>query len=151
MERERIFLLERWTVQMLAESFDQSVANVRLILQQRTRRGMRVRARPPSSLFGVQDEEQAEKIIREHLIQRDLLTAQKSTSPTNDDEPVDHQILAEESHLIPRQRPSSTYLQRDVSGLFEQQFISLFRNRMMDSFPMSLKMLINNEYLHRKH
>ena len=110
---------------MLADSFNQSVENVRLILQQRTKRGMRVRARPPSSLFGVKDEEQAEKIIREHLIQRDLISPRKSASPIDDGEPVDHQILAEESHLIPRQRPSNAYLKQDVSptSIIKEHFI----------------------------
>lgn len=120
--RERVVdFVERWNVQMLAESFNQSMENVRLILQQRTRRGMRVRARPPSSLFGVKNEEEAEKIIREHLIKRDLISPQKSTPPIDDGEPVDHQILAEESHLIPRQRPSNSYLERDVSPHLDHQ------------------------------
>ncbi|CAF1645474.1 unnamed protein product [Adineta ricciae] len=107
----------RWTVDMLAESFNQSVENVRLILQQRTTRRLRVRARPPSSLFGVKDEEEREKIIREHIMKRDLSRRNRPELANTDDdnEPVDHQVLAEESHLLPRQRPSDDYMKRDVS------------------------------------
>ncbi|CAF1369034.1 unnamed protein product, partial [Adineta ricciae] len=105
----------RWTVDMLAESFNQSVENVRLILQQRTTRQLRVRARPPSSLFGVKDEEEREKIIREHIMKRDLSRRDRPELANTDDdtEPVDHQVLAEESHLLPRQRPSNDYMKRD--------------------------------------
>ena len=107
----------RWTIDMLAESFNQSVENVRLILQQRTTRRLRVRARPPSSLFGVKDEEEREKIIREHMMKRDLSRRDKPELANNEDdnEPVDHQVLAEESHLLPRERPSDDYMKRDVS------------------------------------
>lgn len=111
---------------MLAESFDQSVENVRLILQQRTKRGMRVRTRPPSSLFDVKDEDEADKIMREHLIKRDLISHRKSTLPNDEDgDPVDHQILAEESHLISRQRPSNSYLERDVRNFIEIFYIGI--------------------------
>ncbi|CAF1168807.1 unnamed protein product [Adineta ricciae] len=110
----------RWTVDMLAESFNQSVENVRLILQQRTTRRLRVRARPPSSLFGVKDEEEREKIIREHIMKRDLSRRNRPELANTDDdnEPVDHQVLAEESHLLPRQRPSDDYMKRDNDGFF---------------------------------
>ncbi|UJR15092.1 hypothetical protein I4U23_002059 [Adineta vaga] len=108
----------RWTVDMLAESFNQSIENVRLILQQRTTRRMRVRARPSSSLFGINDEEEREKIVREHMMKRDLSRSKKPELENNDDEPVDHQILAEESNLLPRQRPSAAYVERDNDGFF---------------------------------
>ena len=138
-EREIFLFVERWNVQMLAESFNQSVDNVRLILQQRTKRGMRVRARSPSSLFGVKDEEQAEKLMREHLLKRDLVSHRKSTLPEDDGDPVDHQILAEESQLISRRRPSNAYLERDVSEFIAIESMSPFffvSNRTMGSFPM---------------
>lgn len=106
--------LERWTVEMLADSFNQSAANVRLILQQRTKRGMRVRPRPPSTLFGIEDEEEREKLIREHIMKRDLRNSNKSELPEDDGDPVDHQVLAEESNLVSRRRPSNAYLERDV-------------------------------------
>jgi hypothetical protein len=100
---------------MLAESFNQSVDNVRLILQQRTTRGMRVRPRAPSSLFGIKDEEEREKLIHEHIIKRDLHNNNNKPELQEDDgDLVDHQVLAEESHLVPRRRPSDAYLERDV-------------------------------------
>ena len=99
---------------MLAESFNQSIDNVRLILQQRTTRGMRVRRRPPSSLFGIKDEEERERLIREDIIKRDLSSSNKSELQEDDGDPVDHQVLAEESNLVPRQRSSDAYLERDV-------------------------------------
>jgi hypothetical protein len=96
---------------MLAESFNQSVENVRLILQQRTKRGMRVRPRPPSTLFGIEDDDEREKLVREHIMKRDL---RNTNQPEDDEDPVDHQILAEESNLVSRRRPSNAYLERDV-------------------------------------
>jgi hypothetical protein len=99
---------------MLAESFNQSVDNVRLILKQRTTRGMRVRPRPPSSSFGIKDEEEREKLIQEHIIKRDLRSNNKSELEKDDSDPVDYQVLAEESNLVPRQRPSDAYMKRDV-------------------------------------
>ena len=96
---------------MLAESFNQSIENVRLILQQRARRNMRVRPRSPTTLFNVKDEDERERLVREHIIKRDLRVP---NNQVEDDEPVDHQILAEESHLVQRQRPSNEYLKRDV-------------------------------------
>lgn len=105
------FFVERWTVAMLAESFNQSVENVRLILQQRTKRGMRVRPRPPSTLFGIEDDDEREKLVREHIMKRDL---RNTNQPEDDEDPVDHQILAEESNLVSRRRPSNAYLERDV-------------------------------------
>ena len=96
---------------MLAESFNQSEENVRLILQQRTRRRLRVRPRSPSSSFGIKDPEEREKQIDEHILQRDI-THWKS-SQSNED-PVDSRILAEESDLLPRHRPSQTYLSKQV-------------------------------------
>jgi hypothetical protein len=109
-----IDFVERWTVTMLAESFNQSVANVRLILQQRTTRGMRVRPRPPSSLFGIKDEEERERLIREHIIKRDLPNSHKPELQEDDGAPVNCQVLAEESHLLARRRPSDAYLEKDV-------------------------------------
>ncbi len=109
-----ICFLERWTVEMLAESFNQSVDNVRLILQQRTIRRMRVRTRPPSSLFGIKDEEERERLIREHIIKKDLNNSNKPELQEDDGDPVDHQVLAEESKLVSRRRPSDAYLERDV-------------------------------------
>jgi hypothetical protein len=99
---------------MLAESFNQSIDNIRLILQQRTIRRMRVRPRPPSSLFGIKDEEEREKLIREHIIKRDLQNTNKPELQEDDGDPVDHQVLAEESNLVPRRRPSDTYVEKDV-------------------------------------
>jgi hypothetical protein len=106
------FIIERWTVSMLAESFNQSVENVRLILQQRTKRSMRVRPRPPSTLFSIKDEDERERLVREHIIKRDL--PNNNNQVEDDDDPVGHQVLAEESHLVSRQRPSNEYLKRDV-------------------------------------
>ena len=98
---------------MLAESFNQSVDNVRLILRQRTTRQMRVRPRPSSSLFSIKDEEERERIIREHMMKRDLRSS-KSELTQEDGDPVDYQVLAEESKLAPKRRPSDTYMEKDV-------------------------------------
>lgn len=107
---------------MLAESFDQSVENVRLILQQRTRRGMRVRARTPATTFSIKDEDESDKLIREHILKRDISRIDHDQY----EEPVDHQILAEESRLLPKQRPSNEYLQRDVTHEENKILIFLF-------------------------
>jgi hypothetical protein len=101
---------------MLSESFNQSVENVRLILRQRTTRRMRVRPRSPTSLFGIKDEDERERLVREQIIKRDLRkTGTAGSTDDNDDEPVDYRVLAEESHLMPRARPSNQYTERDVS------------------------------------
>ena len=111
-----LFLVDRWTVSMLSESFNQSIDNVRLILRQRTTRRMRVRPRPPTSLFGIEDEDERERLVREQIIKRDLRkTGSAGSNDNNDDEPVDHRVLAEESHLIARRRPSDQYMEREVS------------------------------------
>ena len=109
---------ERWNLEMLAESFNQSVNNVRLILNQRTTRGMRVRPRSLSSLFGIKDEEERERLIREQILKRDIRNRNQPelNNDDNDDE-VDYQVLAEESNLLPRQRPSDAYMERDVSRI----------------------------------
>lgn len=73
---------------------------------------MRVRPRTPSSLFGVQDEQTGEKRMREHIMQRDLSSARKVD--LDDGEPVDYQVLAEESKLVARRRPSDGYREREV-------------------------------------
>ena len=99
---------------MLAESFNQTEENVRLILQQRTTRRLRVRTKRPTTTFGINDREEKEKLIEEHLLQRDL-TQWKSSS--SDEDPVDPRVLAEESHLIRRTRPSETYLSKEVSPI----------------------------------
>ncbi|CAF4317661.1 unnamed protein product, partial [Adineta steineri] len=105
---------KRWTAEILAESFNQSVDNVRLILQQRTRRRMRVRPRPPTTLSGIKDEEEREELVREHIIQRDIGINNKPDLVKDDDEePVDYQILAEESNLVSQKRPSDIYMKRD--------------------------------------
>ncbi|CAF1238086.1 unnamed protein product [Adineta steineri] len=110
---------KRWTAEILAESFNQSVDNVRLILQQRTRRRMRVRPRPPTTLFGIKDEEEREKLVRDHIIQRDIGINNKPDLVKDDDEePVDYQILAEESNLVSQKRPSDIYMKRDNDGFF---------------------------------
>lgn len=109
-----MFLLERWTVEKLAESFNQSIDNIRLILQQRTTRRLRVRPRSPSSLFGIKDEEEREKLIREHIIKRDIRNNTPELENNDHDSRVDHQVLAEESKLVSRRRPSDVYLERDV-------------------------------------
>lgn len=101
----------RWTVPILAQSFNQSEENVRLILQQRTTRRLRVRPRAPSTLFGIQNGEEQEKLIEKHLLQRDV-THWKS--PSVDEDPVDPRVLAEESRILPRQRPSETYRSKQV-------------------------------------
>jgi hypothetical protein len=77
---------------------------------------MRVRLRPPSSLFDIKDEEEREKLVREHIIKRDLRHSNKSELEKDDDDggPVDYQVLAEESNLVPRRRPSDAYMERDV-------------------------------------
>ena len=111
----RLGFTERWTVPVLAESFNRSVDDVRLILRQRTTRRMRVRPRAPSSLFGVQDEETGERQMREHMMKRDLSSARKAE--LDDGEPVDYQVLAEESKLVARRRPSDGYREREVSSL----------------------------------
>ena len=98
----------------MAESFNYSKDDVRLILQQRTKRGMRVRARAPSSLFGIKDEEERERLMREHIIKRDLRNSKQATLENDDSDPVDHQVLAEESNLVPRKRPTDTYAERYV-------------------------------------
>ncbi|CAF3816020.1 unnamed protein product [Rotaria sp. Silwood1] len=108
---------KRWTIGMLAESFNYSIENVRLILRQRTKRRMQVRSRSPSSLFNIKDEEEREKIIREHIIKRDL-NISKNSEFENDDDPVDYQVLAEESNLVPRQRPTDVYMERYNDGFF---------------------------------
>ena len=115
-DKNKIFhlFLERWTAAMLSESFDQSVDNVRLILKQRTTRGMRVKPRPPSSIFGIKDEKERERLIGEHIIKRDLHNKTKPELEKNDGDPVDYQILAEESKLVPRKRPSDAYMKKDV-------------------------------------
>ncbi|CAF3759099.1 unnamed protein product [Rotaria sordida] len=110
---------KRWTVKMLAESFNYSIDNIRLILQQRTTRRMRVRSRSPSSLFSIKDEEEREKLLREHIIKRDL-NLNKNPELENDDnnDPVDYQVLAEESNLVPRRRSSDAYMERYNDGFF---------------------------------
>lgn len=117
--------LERWSLDRLAESFNYSIDNIRLILQQRTTRGMRVRPRPPSSLFGIKDEQERERLIREHIIKRDIGDPKNSVSENDDGEPVDHQVLAEESHLVPRRRPSDDYMERYVRKSY-LEFYSMF-------------------------
>ncbi|CAF3728419.1 unnamed protein product [Rotaria sp. Silwood1] len=109
---------KRWTIDMLAESFNYSIENVRLILRQRTKRRMQVRSRSPSSLFNIKDEEEREKIIREHIIKRDLNISKNSEFENDDDDPVDYQVLAEESNLVPRQRPTDVYMERYNDGFF---------------------------------
>lgn len=100
---------------MLAESFNYSVNDVRLILSQRTKRGMRVRPRSTASLLDNKDEEEREKIIREHIINRDINKSKKPELENDDGDPVDFQILAEESNLVSRRRPSDAYMERYVS------------------------------------
>ncbi|CAF4843285.1 unnamed protein product, partial [Rotaria magnacalcarata] len=78
----------------LAESFNYPVRDVKLILQQRTKRRMRVRPRPPSSVFGIKDDDEREKIIREHIIKRDLRNSKNEALEKDDGEPVDCQVLA---------------------------------------------------------
>jgi hypothetical protein len=76
---------------------------------------MRVRPRPPSSVFGIKDEQERERLIQEHIIKRDLRNNNnKSELEKDDSDPVDYQVLAEESNLVPRQRPSDAYMKRDV-------------------------------------
>lgn len=99
---------------MLAQSFNQTEENVRLILQQRTTRRLRVRAKRPTTTFGINDQEEKEKLIEEHLLQRDL-TQWKSSS--SDEDPVDPRVLAEESHLIRRERPSEIYRSKEVRSI----------------------------------
>ncbi|CAF2748221.1 unnamed protein product [Rotaria sp. Silwood2] len=109
---------KRWTLDMLAESFNYSIDNVRLILRQRTTRRMRVRPRPPSSLFGIKDEEECEKLIREHIIKRDLTISKNSELENDDGDSVDYQVLAEESNLVSRRRPTDAYMERYNDGFF---------------------------------
>ena len=118
-------LAERWTVPVLAESFNRSVDDVRLILRQRTTRRMRVRPRV-SSLFGVKDEETGERQMREHIMKRDLSSVQNIE--LDDGDPVDYQVLAEESQLVRRRRPSDGYREREVGST------SLIFNLLSSSF-----------------
>ena len=61
------------------------------------------------------DEDEREKVMLEHIIKRDITNNNKVELENDDDnDPVDHQILAEESKLVPRRRPSDAYLERDV-------------------------------------
>jgi hypothetical protein len=88
---------------------------------------MRVRPRPPSSLFGIKDEEEREKVMLEHIIKRDITNNNKPELENDDDNsPVDHQILAEESKLVPRRRPSDAYLERDVRSRCRKSRILIF-------------------------
>lgn len=113
---QSLVFVDRWSVQMLSESFNQSIENVRLILRQRTARRMRVRPRPPTSLFGINDEDERERLVREQIMKRDMRkTGTAGSMDDNNDEPVDYRVLAEESHLMPRTRPSNQYMERDVS------------------------------------
>ena len=107
-----IFFEDRWTVKMLAESFNQSIDNVRLILRQRTTRTMRVRPRHPATLFGIKHDEERERLMREHIIKRD--TGDYSNSD-DDEDLIDCRVLAEESNLIRQQRSTDIYTKRDVS------------------------------------
>ncbi|CAF3799329.1 unnamed protein product [Rotaria magnacalcarata] len=139
----------RWAADRLAESFNYPVRDVKLILQQRTKRRMRVRPRPPSSVFGIKDDDEREKIIREHIIKRDLRNSKNEALEKDDGEPVDCQVLAEESNLVPRQRPSDAYMERYNDGFFSNIISSsdedqqnkrdkLLKNKLLTSSPTLL-------------
>jgi hypothetical protein len=114
--------LARWTHSILAESFNQSIDDVRLILRQRTARRMRVRARAPSSLFGIEDEQERERLVRDQLLKRDLSSHHVNTS-NDDEQPVDCRVLAEESRFQKRYHPSDDYRQRRVSDFNDKKKI----------------------------
>lgn len=100
---------------MLAQSFDQTEENIRLILQQRASRRLRVRPKPLATTFGINDKEEKDKLIEQHLLQRDIKNY-KSTKI--DDEPVDSRVLAEENRILSRERPSEIYLSKEVRRFF---------------------------------
>lgn len=112
--RTIVLFSERWSLQMLAESFNYSVDEVRLILSQRTTRRLRVRPRPTISSLDDKDEDEREKLIQDHILKRDLSSIKRSELEADDGEPVDYQVLAEESNLVSRRRPSDAYVERDV-------------------------------------